>query len=259
VSERPLILVSASHDAWRPYWIRSFSAPLIAAGANSHVLSVLEAEGDRRDALRVADGLLLCGGHDIEPHYYGADDSPLIGPTDPHRDAVELPLVREAIELGVPLVGSCRGMQVISVSLGGTLYRDASEHPGAERHPSGGVEGFKPFYRAEMCGGPAPQALTHLVITRRGSWLGATLGERIELNSYHHQHLRDLPLGLRATAVASDGVIEGVELSATKALALGVEWELQVGWREDRRQFDLFRRFVEAAAERRALRTGIKL
>jgi gamma-glutamyl-gamma-aminobutyrate hydrolase PuuD len=252
VPDRPLILISAATHEWGPYWATTFTRPLVAAGAVPVMLPLIEGEDARRAALRHADGLLLGGGADIEPHHYGESPGPLLGPPDRLRDAVELPIAREAMEEGVPVVGTCRGMQILSVALGGTLYVDASQHPGAEDHPSGGVAGFKPVYLAEMDGSPQPPLTTHPVTTAPGSALRMALGPERDLNSYHHQHLRDLPAGMAATAVAEDGVIEGVEIEGAPALVLGVQWELQVGWRTDPCQFALFELLVEHARSRRA-------
>jgi putative glutamine amidotransferase len=244
---RPLIAVTAPTQFWGTYWATTFARPLVAAGAAPVMLPLLEDDEARRAVLHHVDGVLLGGGHDIEPHHYGEQTGPLVGPPDRLRDALELPLAREAIELGLPIVGTCRGMQILCVALGGTLYLDASQNPGAEHHPSGGETGFKAVYLAEVEGRPLPPLVTHRVRTTPGSHLRAALGAEYDANSYHHQHVRELPAGMLATAVADDGVIEGVELEGSPGLVLGVQWEMQTGWQADPCQFALFELLVEQA------------
>ena len=149
---RPLILVSSGHDWLHNYWIRALAPPLVAAGADVRKLSDIGPPADRHEAIKVADGLVLGGGEDIAPQHYGSETSPLLGALDHERDELELPLAREAFEIGLPLLGICRGMQVMSVCLGGTMYHDAAEHPGAEDHPTGLADGFRPFQEAELAG-----------------------------------------------------------------------------------------------------------
>jgi putative glutamine amidotransferase len=250
---RPLILVSvAMGDTWGHYWSRVFTRPLVAAGALPLLVSQLEREEDRRAALRRADGLLLAGGMDIDPARYGEEPDERLWELDPLRDAVELPLVREAVEEGVPVVGTCRGMQVINVAFGGTLYVDASDHPGAEAHPSGGLEGFQRMVEAELADRPVPDDIPrHPVRFAPGSWLAGAYGERAVVNSFHHQHVRELGTGLRATAHADDGVVEGIEGDPDRPLLLGVQWELQESWDRNPGQFAVFELLVAAARARR--------
>jgi putative glutamine amidotransferase len=247
---RPRVLVSAGGDWLHDYWMQTLTPPLSAAGADVRALPTLASEDERRRTLRAAHGLVLGGGHDIAPEHYGAELSPLLGPLDPERDALELPLTREALELDLPVLGICRGMQVMSVCLGGTMYRDASEHPGAEDHPSGQSRGFLPVIKAQLAGDPLPPLLTHPASTRPGSLTAEILGEAPSVNSYHHQHLRDLPAEMVASAWAADGVVEAVELPRAR-FAIGVQWELQVSWSQGA-EAGLIERFVDAARRRRS-------
>jgi gamma-glutamyl-gamma-aminobutyrate hydrolase PuuD len=147
-------------------------------------------------------------------------------------------------------------MQVMSVCLGGTMYQDASENPGAEEHPTGLAQGFKPVVAAQIADEPLPELLMHELRTSPGSVVAEHLVETTQVNSYHHQHLRDLPDGVVATGVAGDGVIEAIELPAARSFALGVQWELQAGWREDPELFSLYDAFVAAAAARAGRENG---
>lgn len=255
-STPPLIVVSVPlDDRVGRYWSLTFARPLAAAGAVAVLLSDYPSERERRALLQHADGLLLSGGADIDPRFYGEGPSDRLGERDEPRDAVELPLVREAVELGLPLLGTCRGMQAIAVALGGTLWLDAADHPGAEAHPSGGIEGFDRCVEAELAGLPVPADLTgHPIATRPGSELQAAFGDAATVNSFHHQHVREVPGGLQVTATAPDGVIEGIEGSGTPGLVVGVQWELQIGAAEDPGQRAVFELLVAHARDRRAAR-----
>lgn len=249
---RPIILVVVPMgDTWGYYWSRVFARPIAAAGGIPLLVSHLEREEDRRAALRRAGGLLLSGGMDIDPRLYGEEPSDVLWELDPMRDEVELPLTREALDEGVPIVGTCRGMQVLNVVLGGTLYLDASHHEGAEDHPSGGYEGFRKMVDADLAGRPVPEdVVRHPVTFTPGSRLAEAYGERALVNSFHHQHVRRLGDGLRATAHADDGVVEGIEGEPGGPPVIGVQWELQEGWNTSLGQFAVFQWLVDAARAR---------
>lgn len=172
------------------------------------------------------EGLLLTGGEDVEPARYGAPPHANLGEIDAARDAVELALIAEARRYQLPILAICRGIQILNVALGGTLYQDlASERPGALDHTDAGG-------RHALCVAP-------------GSLLHQTLGSgRVVVNSRHHQAIRDLAPALRAAAWAEDGVIEGAEPSDPAA-----PWTLAVQWHpEDDTEDALFRGFAAAIA-----------
>lgn len=176
------------------------------------------------------DGLLLSGGEDVDPRYYGEDPLPELGTVDDARDTQELPLARAAAERRMPILGICRGTQLLNVALGGTLYQDLGvQHAGALAHIQEKAV-HESDHRVQM----APDSLI------------AALGEgrSLEVNTFHHQAVKDLAPGLKATAWADDGVIEAFE--ASEGWIVGVQWhpELQPG------AFTaaLFEAFVEASA-----------
>jgi putative glutamine amidotransferase len=175
-------------------------------------------------ALDHVQGLVLTGGEDVEPERYGATRHPRLGETDPARDAVELALIAGARARRLPLLAICRGMQILNVALGGTLYQDlTSERPGPIDHADTRA---RHRLRAE------PGTLTH-----------RTLGALdMIVNSRHHQAVRDLAPVLRATAWADDGVIEGAEPSSSAD-----PWTLAVQWHpEEESEGSLFRGFADA-------------
>jgi putative glutamine amidotransferase len=183
------------------------------------------------------DGVLFSGGGDIEPAHYRADAHPAVGGVAPERDRVELALVRWVVADSKPFFGICRGMQVLNVALGGTLYRDlASEYPGAPKHDF--YPGLPYDYRS------------HAIQVEEDSLLSKILGEPVlAVNSLHHQACHDLASGLQVAARAADGVVEAVELPR-HPFGLAVQWhpECLPDAPEMRR---LFEAFIAAAGANR--------
>jgi len=177
-------------------------------------------------ALQSVSGLVLTGGEDVSPEHYGAAPHPRLGDVDPVRDAAELALIAEARVRRLPILAICRGIQILNVALGGTLYQDLeSERPGPVPH--------------------AGETSLHPVRVQPGSLLERTLGARsATVNSRHHQAIRDVAPGLKAVAWADDGVIEGAEASAADA-----PWIVAVQWHpEDLTERALFDGFAQAVA-----------
>lgn len=179
------------------------------------------------------DGILFTGGGDIHPGSYGSQAHPLVDEIDDDRDRVELSLLQAAVQRELPFLGICRGLQLINVGLGGSLYEDIlDQRPESLQHSQ-----------------PPEQPrdrLAHTVQVEPKSLLGSILEvESTQVNSIHHQAVRELAPLLRATACAPDGVVEGVELPGHR-FGLGVQWHPE--WLADRPETTrLFRAFVNAA------------
>lgn len=194
---------------------------------------------------RAIDGLVLSGGSDLDPRYYGEEPLPELGRTVPERDAFEMALVEEVLGLGLPVFGICRGLQVLNVALGGTLYQDLPSQ----------LDEAMIAHRQRT---PKWQ-WTHEVEIRSGSGVAGIMGsEGLRVNSYHHQAIKDLAAPLRAVArSASDGVIEAAEhRDLSERWLLGVQWhaEAMCDLREEGPEHrNLFEAHVQAA-ERHALR-----
>jgi putative glutamine amidotransferase len=218
--------------------------PVFAAGGLPLSLPQLpDAVGPALDAL---DGLVLAPGRDIEPERYGQEPHPLLAATEPQRDAFELELVRGAIERGLPILGMCRGIQMLNVALGGTLVQDVSLV--SDDHPSDpGWAHWRRVEAASLQGGPLPPHPRHEIAIVEGSVLARTLGTTsIEVNSFHHQAIDRVGEGLAVVASSLDGVPEAIELPGRDVLA--VQWELNEEWRVDPRFMRVFEWFVDAAA-----------
>jgi putative glutamine amidotransferase len=196
-------------------------------------------------ALEALDAIVLAPGRDIEPRRYGQDPHPLLAATEPQRDAFELELVPAAVARQVPILGMCRGMQVLNVGLGGTLAQDVSLL--SEAHPSDpGWRRWKQVEQASLEGLGAPPHPRHEITIESESLLARALGTtRTEVNSFHHQAIDRLGDGLEVVATASDGVAEAVELPGHPVLA--VQWELQEEARVDARFQGLFEWLIAAA------------
>jgi putative glutamine amidotransferase len=238
----PVIGVSTSRNATQVgfstlYTAEAYVQALVQAGA----CPLLIPNGLPDDLLRACfsrlDGLLLTGGGDIDPVYYGAENHPKVTNVDPDRDRVELYLLGQAVQQGAPFLGICRGFQVVNVALGGALYADiAAQRPNALKH-----DFFEDWPRDH---------LAHEVQLRAGSRLAKILGEPVLwVNSLHHQGALDLAPGLQATAFAPDGLVEAVELPK-HSFGLAVQWhpEWLTAYPPMRA---LFRAFVEAAGDAR--------
>jgi putative glutamine amidotransferase len=245
---RPLIGVSASLHDFGDYGGVGVHRPLLLAGGLPMTLPQLP--DAIRPALNAIDALVLAPGRDIEPRRYGQEPHPLLAATEPRRDEFELELVAQALERGLPMLGMCRGIQVLNVALGGTLAQDVSLL--ADSHPSDpGWKYWKLVEASSVAGSPPPEHPRHEIDVVPGSLLERAIGATaVEVNSFHHQAVDRVGEGLAVVAASADGVAEAVELPGRPVLA--VQWELQEEWRIDRRFLCVFEWFVGAARAGRA-------
>jgi gamma-glutamyl-gamma-aminobutyrate hydrolase PuuD len=249
---RPLIGVSASLHDFGDYGGVGVQRPLLAAGGLPLTLPQLpEAIAPTLDAL---DAIVLAPGRDVDPGRYGQDPHALLAATEPRRDAFELELVAAALDRGLPLLGMCRGIQILNVALGGTLVQDVSLLPG--EHPSDpGWTHWKRVEAASLAGAEPPAHPRHGIVIEADSLLARALGTAaLEVNSFHHQVIDRLGEGLDAVAVSEDGLIEAVELPGRPVLA--VQWELQEEARVDARFQSIFEWFVGEARTTHDQRTA---
>jgi putative glutamine amidotransferase len=181
------------------------------------------------------DGLVLTGGADVDPIRFAGKPNPKVYGIDELRDEVEIELARLAASSGLPFLGICRGIQVINVALGGTLFTDIAEQmPGALKHDYDST---------------SERALeAHTVQLKAGSALAHILGgQTVRVNSLHHQGIEKIAAGLRPIGTAPDQLIEAVELPG-HPFGIGVQWHPEA--MPDSLQMQaLFRAFVEAAGK----------
>ena len=233
-----------------PSWVMSqrYILTLTSVGAIPWMIPLVS---DDRDALRgiyeQLHGIFLPGGADIDPESYRGERHPLCDKTDAARDAVELALLAWAREDRKPVLGVCRGVQLINLAAGGTLYQDISEQrPGSIKHD------YFPF-----TGEYARDHLAHEVRIAERTRLAEILGIReLKVNSMHHQGIETLGHGLAAAATAPDGLIEAVE-SADDHWLVGVQWHPEIFTDRDPRTRHLFASFIAAAVEYRRERKDV--
>ena len=213
---------------------------VVAAGGVPVILSPALGPSYAARALDGLDGLLLSGGEDIHPSWYGAEPSPRLHPPSRERDLFELALFAAARQREMPILGICRGIQLVNVGLGGTLYQDLpSERPGAVPHDAGS----------------ARDARSHTIELEPGSRAARALGgTTFAVNSFHHQGVDKLAAGLVASGWSADGLIEAAESPADAPWLLAVQWHPEE-MHADLRAPDggLFRALVEAAGEGRVV------
>ncbi|CAL9623156.1 Putative glutamine amidotransferase [Streptomyces sp. enrichment culture] len=230
--DRPLIGVSTYLEQQVRWGVWEMAAALLPAGYPRLVrragglAAMLPPDAPEHAAAVVArlDGLVIAGGPDVEPVRYGAERHPRTGPPARARDAWELALIEAALAARLPLLGICRGMQLLNVALGGTLVQHLDGHAEVV-----GVFGGHPVE-------PVP-----------GTRYAGIVPETMSVPTYHHQAVDRLGAGLVPSAHAADGTVEAVELPAADGWVLGVQWHPEMG--EDVR---VMRALVEAAGQRGA-------
>jgi putative glutamine amidotransferase len=214
VGARPLIGVSTYLETAARWGVWELEAALLPAGYPRLVqragglAAMLPPDDPGHAAATVArlDGLVIAGGPDVDPACYGAERSPRTGPPARERDAWELALIRAAVETGVPLLGVCRGMQLLNVACGGTLVQ----------HLEGHAEVVGVF------GG-------HAVKPVPGTLYASAVPEETVVPTYHHQAVERLGTGLVPAAHAADGTVEAIELPSARGWVLGVQWHPEMG------------------------------
>lgn len=211
---------------------------LMAAGGVPVLIPLLaEDPATLREIYERLDGVLVPGGVDIDPAFYRSDRHSALGRLDPARDTAEMVMTRWAVKEGKPFLGLCRGLQVLNVALGGTLWQDiADERTDSIKHDYYPTAGY------------ARDHLAHPVEIRLDSRLGEAMGSgAVPVNSMHHQGIRELSSRLIATATAPDGLIEAAE-ATDENFAIGVQWHPEMYSHGEPSTGRLFEAFVAAAS-----------
>ncbi|MFZ5649639.1 MAG: gamma-glutamyl-gamma-aminobutyrate hydrolase family protein [Bacillota bacterium] len=181
----------------------------------------------------IIGGLVLSGGTDVDPVFFGEDPIPGGGELCPHRDQFELSATRAALASGMPVLGICRGMQVLNIAAGGDIYQDIASQAGG-----GGVKHCQQAPRWHP---------THDIVIREGTVLASILGAgRVRVNSFHHQAVRNVAPGFTVSAGSADGVAEAIE-APDHLFTVGVQCHPEAMWKEHPVFLALFERLARAA------------
>ncbi|RVC63217.1 gamma-glutamyl-gamma-aminobutyrate hydrolase family protein, partial [Mesorhizobium sp. M2A.F.Ca.ET.046.02.1.1] len=220
------------------------------AGAGVFPL-VVPSLGDRLDfdqLFAAVDGVMITGsGSNVHPSLYGGDASEANGPYDTARDSTTLPLIRKAIDHGVPLLAICRGLQEMNVALGGTLATEIQERPGTLDHRAPPSDSRDERF-----------AICQTLMVKPGSYLSGVLGAvEIRVNSLHRQAVDRLGTQLEVVAVADDGIVEAVSVRDAPGFAVGVQWHPEYWVKSDEPSARIFRAFGDAVRARASTRIGL--
>jgi putative glutamine amidotransferase len=215
---------------------QAYTNAILEAGGVPILIPSEIPESRWKDLLGRLDGILFTGGSDIATERFNGIPHPAVYGVDDARDALELGLACLAAEEGKPFLGICRGIQVVNVALGGTLYTHIpDQHPNALPHEYPGEDGIL-----------ARTALMHTVRIEAGSHLSKIVAQaELNVNSLHHQGIKEIASMLKAVAFAPDGLVEAVEIPE-HPFAVAVQWHPE--WLTDQEPIRrLFKAFVEAA------------
>ncbi len=250
---QPLVAVSSDVRTFDTYtWHATPQQYVEAAITGAGVLPVLlPCLGDRIDfdqLLSSVDGVMITGSKtNVHPDLYGGEATEANGPYDPARDATTLPLIRKAIERGVPLLAICRGIQELNVALGGTLATEIQEKEGRLDHRAPADHDHDVRF-----------SIRQNVRIEPGTCLAGVFGAGdIRVNSVHRQAIDRLGDRLDVEAVAEDGTVEAVSVRGAKAFAVGVQWHPEYWVRTDDTSARIFRAFGDAVRRHASTRSGL--
>jgi len=236
--EKPKIAVVPLIDkARQSYWmLPGYMKAVEAAGGIPFMLPLTSDESDIARMSCMFDGFLFTGGQDINPGLYGERAEEVCGEVCHERDAMESALFKRVLELDKPVFGICRGLQMINVLLGGTLYQDI---------PTQFVSSVKIGHSQS----PPYSKPVHDVRIEKDSLLQRIIGKEVyKVNSYHHQGIKRLAEPLVAAAEAEDGLIEAV-IMPDKKFVLAVQWHPEFNYAEDEGSFRLFEAFIRSCGQ----------
>ncbi|MDO4432801.1 MAG: gamma-glutamyl-gamma-aminobutyrate hydrolase family protein [Aerococcaceae bacterium] len=186
---------------------------------------------------QVIDGLLLTGGQDVSPSLYNEEPRLTLGETLPERDAIEVKLIEATLQQNKPLLGVCRGMQLINVVLGGSLYQDL---------PTEANITVQHIQKAQ------PENATHSVRVESNSHLSTIIPDGKMVNSIHHQGIKQLAPTLNAVAWSQDHIIEAYEKIDDNTSIIGIQWHPELSYEKHPESLHLFADFVQRANKRKA-------
>lgn len=239
MNRKPVIGITAAHcdEELKSFPRARYVEAVKKAGGQSILLPPIGTPEDAEEIIALIDGLILTGGGDISPILLEEEPQRGIGDCLPDRDFSEILLTQKALEVDLPLLGICKGIQILAVAAGGKIYQDIiSQYPESMEHKMKAPRNF-PWHQVILQESP----------------LKALLGEeRIAVNSVHHQAVSVVPQGFVISAVAPDGIIESIEKIGA-LFCLGVQWHPEV-MGDDRNSQIIFQQLIKAARDLREKR-----
>lgn len=233
--KRPVIGLLCGHQRENPdrYFVNTAYIQSVIRAGGTPILIPYQPKEQIFQILEGLDGLLVPGGVDLDPNRYGENPIVECGEVDPHWDELDLWASGYALQLNLPVLGICRGCQVLNVALGGTLIQDI---PAQVKNPIKHAQAGPRWYA------------THDITLEAASLLGSIWGNAVKkVNSFHHQSIGQVGQGLRIVATAPDGIVEAVE-SSEHRFALGLQWHPELMIDHYPAALGIFEHFVRAAA-----------
>ncbi|WP_035289435.1 gamma-glutamyl-gamma-aminobutyrate hydrolase family protein [Clostridium sp. KNHs214] len=217
----------------RAYVNDDYIKAVTLAGGIPVMLPMVYEEEIIRKQLEAVDGLVMSGGHDVNPLLYGEEPSQKLGGILPKRDVFDCTLIKIAMEMKKPILGICRGHQIINVVNGGNLYQDLSFIDGCYiKHNQGSLSNVP----------------THTVKVEKNTKLNVILGDEVITNSFHHLAVKDVAPGFKAVAMAKDGVIEAIEKEG-EHFVMGIQWHPEMMAKENEKMLGVFKKLVQESAK----------
>ena len=216
----------------RIYLQRDYVRSTLRAGAVPLLLPIIADSDFLFQQVEAIDAIIISGGQDVEPHHYNETPAPWLEATCPERDLYELAVIKAATALKKPIFGICRGLQLINVAFGGSLYQDISKEHVAPSLPHS--------QKAER------HEATHSVEFIEGSWLSTLYTKKnLDTNSFHHQAIKELAPSFQVSCRAKDGIIEGIERIENGSFIAAVQWHPEMMTEQNPDMQRLFEAFVE--------------
>lgn len=233
---RPLIGVTPwyDYDNNRTYIKDGYCEGINQAGGLALLMPMTTEEDIIDEIVDRCDGFLISGGPDIDAKHYGERNMPLNQDISPYRDLLEIHIVRKAISLNKPVLGICRGIQIMNVAMGGSLYQDIYSQI-KDKELSRHSQAAPMWYP------------THNISIEKGSRIWNIFGKQtLGVNSSHHQAVKEVAPGFVISSRAEDGIIESIEYT-NHIFAVGVQWHPELIWRKDGAFLGLFEELVKCS------------
>lgn len=212
----------------RAYVNNDYVQTVAMAGGIPFILPLISDYESIKRQIESMDALIISGGYDVNPLIYGEEPIQQQGFLCPERDEYDIKVIKIALELKKPILGICRGLQILNAALGGTLYQDTSiiEESYIKHHQDS-----------------RPDVPSHTVNVIKGTKLYEILGESAFTNSFHHQAIKELAPGFKISAKAKDGVIEAIEKE--DGFTIGVQWHPEMMAKKDSKMLNLFKELLK--------------